>query len=255
MKTTESESKDLKKAKDAFKGLGVTIKFDKDTEEFVVNLKDGKEDTAYYTDDIEDAIKTGKSMAKKESIDVIEIQEEIVIEQGDKKVILEKGDKIKVLKEKIFIPTSTDDLLNSVDKSLKNFREPSGFPYSVREESETFVKELIFDIIDNRNYEDFSDGDSFEVEINISKEMISINLDEGYYYDLGINKLVDWLLEQKYRTISWVDDVIENINSFDETPENFEELVNLARKLAIESASEDIIRHLENEIEGIYWED
>ena len=60
----ETESKDLAKAKKELAPLGLEVTFDKETEEYRVNFKGGKEGTAYYTDDVDDAIGTGKAMAK-----------------------------------------------------------------------------------------------------------------------------------------------------------------------------------------------
>jgi hypothetical protein len=60
----ETESKDLAKAKKELAPLGLEVTFDKETEEYRVNFKGGKEGTAYYTNDVDDAIGTGKAMAK-----------------------------------------------------------------------------------------------------------------------------------------------------------------------------------------------
>ena len=75
-------------------GLGISI--EKNDDEFIVNFKGGKEATAYYTNDLEDALGTGKAMVKgKKKESIIEIKEEVQI--GN--IILEEGDKIEVLKE------------------------------------------------------------------------------------------------------------------------------------------------------------
>ena len=50
--------------KKELKDLGLTLTKSED-DEFVVNFAKGKEDTAYYTSDLEDALSTGKAMAKK----------------------------------------------------------------------------------------------------------------------------------------------------------------------------------------------
>lgn len=44
--------------------LGVSIRFNRDYGEYRVNLHGGSEDTAYYTDDLEDAYLTGIFMSK-----------------------------------------------------------------------------------------------------------------------------------------------------------------------------------------------
>jgi len=54
----------MKAARHILTPLGVSIKKN-DYDEFVVNLKGGKEATTYYTNDIEDAVNTGMDMAKR----------------------------------------------------------------------------------------------------------------------------------------------------------------------------------------------
>jgi hypothetical protein len=56
-KLTKSEAKNLLKA------LGMTLRYDRDLEEYNVNLTGGREATRYYTPDLEDAVGTGKAMA------------------------------------------------------------------------------------------------------------------------------------------------------------------------------------------------
>lgn len=46
------------------RAVGVRFKYLHDTDEFRVNFVGGLEATAYYTDDIEDALSTGLAMAK-----------------------------------------------------------------------------------------------------------------------------------------------------------------------------------------------
>jgi hypothetical protein len=53
----------LQRAKEELSPLGISIK--KHEGEYCVNFKGGKEETAYYTDDLGDAVGTGKQMAKK----------------------------------------------------------------------------------------------------------------------------------------------------------------------------------------------
>lgn len=51
----------LKQAKAELEVLGMTIR--KEAGEYRVNEKGGKEATAYYTDDLDDAVRTGREMA------------------------------------------------------------------------------------------------------------------------------------------------------------------------------------------------
>lgn len=52
----------LKQAKKTLKAIGITIR--KNDGEYRVNIINGTEATACYTNDIEDAIGTGKAMAR-----------------------------------------------------------------------------------------------------------------------------------------------------------------------------------------------
>jgi hypothetical protein len=54
----------LEMARDALAEFGMVIK--KADDEYRVNFKNGSEDTAYYTDNIADAVMTGYAMSKKE---------------------------------------------------------------------------------------------------------------------------------------------------------------------------------------------
>ena len=56
----------LKDAKELLRAYALTI--NKKDDEYRVNYLGGKEETAYYTDDIEDAIATGKMMAERKNI-------------------------------------------------------------------------------------------------------------------------------------------------------------------------------------------
>jgi len=56
--------------------LGIVITYNKDDNEYTVNYKGGKEKTAYYTDDLEDAYGTGKLMAAKKSGGMAKASEE-----------------------------------------------------------------------------------------------------------------------------------------------------------------------------------
>jgi len=58
----DTDSKDLARAKAVLTPLGIEITRT-EYDEYRVNFKGGKEATAYYTDDIDDAIGTGKAMA------------------------------------------------------------------------------------------------------------------------------------------------------------------------------------------------
>lgn len=51
--------------KSELSGLGIEIKKNDEWEEFVVNFKGGREATSYHTDDLRDALNTGKAMARK----------------------------------------------------------------------------------------------------------------------------------------------------------------------------------------------
>lgn len=50
--------------KQGLAALGVSIKFDRDYREYRVNYHGGREETAYYTDDLEDAYLTGVRMSQ-----------------------------------------------------------------------------------------------------------------------------------------------------------------------------------------------
>ena len=69
-----------------------------------VDFKGGNEDTAYYTDDLDDAVGTGKLMAKEkkesakaENKNIIELPEEVSIELEDRTVVLEKGERVEII--------------------------------------------------------------------------------------------------------------------------------------------------------------
>lgn len=53
----------LKTVRDKLKPLGLTISWLVGYKEFRVNFQKGRESTAYYTDDLLDALKTGQAMA------------------------------------------------------------------------------------------------------------------------------------------------------------------------------------------------
>lgn len=58
--------KSLKEAQKVLAALGIKIKYDRDNDEYVVNyIKNPREATAYFTNDLQDAIGTGKQMAVK----------------------------------------------------------------------------------------------------------------------------------------------------------------------------------------------
>lgn len=54
----------LAQAKMELRTVGIVITHLADTDEYRVNFKGGKEATAYYTNDITDAVLTGRSMAQ-----------------------------------------------------------------------------------------------------------------------------------------------------------------------------------------------
>lgn len=118
----ETESKDLAKAKKELAPLGLEVTFDKETEEYRVNFKGGKEGTAYYTNDVDDAIGTGKAMAKegdkskkkeskkKKEDDDQDDEEEEDDDEEDKKDDKEEG---KKKKKENFEPSYEDVVLES----------------------------------------------------------------------------------------------------------------------------------------------
>lgn len=57
----------LKDVKKQLSAIGVTIKTIEGTE-YRINFKGGSEASAYYTDDLEDALITGKVMAERQEI-------------------------------------------------------------------------------------------------------------------------------------------------------------------------------------------
>ncbi len=59
-----SNTQQLKVAKQKLKELGITVNYNSEWEEYRVNFINGKESTASYTNDIEDALNTGIAMAK-----------------------------------------------------------------------------------------------------------------------------------------------------------------------------------------------
>jgi hypothetical protein len=55
----------FKEVKDALKKIGMTITYKSEYSEYRVNFISGKEETAYYTNDLDDAYLTGQDMAKR----------------------------------------------------------------------------------------------------------------------------------------------------------------------------------------------
>lgn len=55
----------MKSIKKQLKDIGINLVFNEEYEEYQVNFIDGKEATAYYTSDLEDALATGIDMAKR----------------------------------------------------------------------------------------------------------------------------------------------------------------------------------------------
>lgn len=51
-------------ARATLKALGISLSHDHDADEYRVNYRNGKEATAYYTNDLEDAVGTGRAMAQ-----------------------------------------------------------------------------------------------------------------------------------------------------------------------------------------------
>ena len=68
------ESTGIGQVKKKLTPLGLEVSYDQESEEFRINFKRGKEDTAYYTNDAEDAIMTGKAMMKESLKELYTIQ-------------------------------------------------------------------------------------------------------------------------------------------------------------------------------------
>jgi len=65
-KETATVPKSLKDAQKVLAAVGIKIKYDRDTNEYTINyMKNPTEATAYFTDDLKDAIGTGLMMGKK----------------------------------------------------------------------------------------------------------------------------------------------------------------------------------------------
>jgi hypothetical protein len=54
----------LKEAKALLRPLGITLRSDMESGEYRVNFSGGKEATAYYTPDLDDALNSGRAMAE-----------------------------------------------------------------------------------------------------------------------------------------------------------------------------------------------
>jgi hypothetical protein len=59
-----TDSKTLRSLRTELQPLGIEASYNRDTEEFRINFRGGKEATAYYTNDVDDALGTGRAMAK-----------------------------------------------------------------------------------------------------------------------------------------------------------------------------------------------
>ncbi len=65
---TATLPKNLADAKKVLAALGIKISYDRDAEEYTVNyMKNPREATAYFTNDLADAVMTGKSMASEKA--------------------------------------------------------------------------------------------------------------------------------------------------------------------------------------------
>lgn len=60
-------TRSLAAARNVLGPLGLEIKLSSEWGEFRVNFKGGREATAYYTDDLDDAVATGRAMAENKS--------------------------------------------------------------------------------------------------------------------------------------------------------------------------------------------
>lgn len=63
LRSKEIETMTRTEAKAAIREMGMTLSFNSETREYRVNFKDGKEETAYYTEDLHDAVMTASRMA------------------------------------------------------------------------------------------------------------------------------------------------------------------------------------------------
>lgn len=61
---TKTDRAAFNAAKTELKSLGIILTYATDYEEYRVNLRGGKEATAYYASDLQDAVGTGKYMLK-----------------------------------------------------------------------------------------------------------------------------------------------------------------------------------------------
>ena len=117
------QEKTLADAKKELASIGISIR--KEDDEYRVNFKGGTEDTAYYTDDLDDAVGTGKLMAKEkkesakaENKNIIELPEEVSIELEDRTVVLEKGERIEVMGK---VEENREVIVKQVQKSVTDF--------------------------------------------------------------------------------------------------------------------------------------
>jgi hypothetical protein len=55
----------IKTAADILRPLGIALTRDPQSKEFRVNFRRGREATAYYTNDLQDAVATGQDMARR----------------------------------------------------------------------------------------------------------------------------------------------------------------------------------------------
>lgn len=60
----------MQEVKQELSNMGISIRRKPFESEIRVNFKNGKEETAYYTNDLEDALQTGRCMAREEKFDV-----------------------------------------------------------------------------------------------------------------------------------------------------------------------------------------
>jgi hypothetical protein len=62
-----SNTKKLKTAKQILRSVGITANYQREWEQYRVNFINGTEDTAYYTNEVQDAFETGLAMARRKN--------------------------------------------------------------------------------------------------------------------------------------------------------------------------------------------
>jgi len=169
----------------------------------------------------------------------IEIKEEFQLPGTD--ITLEEGDRI-VIQEGNFMAETPQEVIDWCRNSIKNFREPSGFPYSVGKQSMSIAMDLV---------EDAATESSDIEEIDITKDFISTAVENDHSGSMSYNELVDWLREEKGRTYRYVDAIIEEGKSFDD----LNDLLEKAYLYAITDGAESVIRFLAKDCMNLNYSD